>query len=84
MQRSIVYLYTFIVYNKWMTYRNWDFVDVAKVRGSYEGWRHVLRIDYINSYGGCRGQYLVPPFIFSTPILRKQINKSKPDTIDQG
>lgn len=55
------------------TYRDWDFVHVAKVRGSYEGWRHVLGINYIDCYGGCGGQHLVLTLVLSPSILRKQM-----------
>lgn len=65
------------VKNKRRTYRDRDFVDVAKVRGSYEGWGHVLGVNYIDCYGGCGGQHLVPPLVLSTSILRKQVVAQK-------
>lgn len=55
-----------------MTHGNWDFIDVAKVGGSYKRWRHVLGINYIDGYGCRGGQNLMPPFVFAASILRKQ------------
>lgn len=54
------------------TYRDWDFVDVAKVRGSYKGRRHVLGVEYIHCYHGCGGQHLMFPLVLSSSILREK------------
>lgn len=65
------------VCDKRWTYRNGDFVDITKIRSSYEGGRHVLGINYINCYGGCGGQHLVLPLELSTSILRKLVITQK-------
>ena len=69
--------------NQRRTYRNWDFVDVAKVRGPYEGWRHVLGIDYVNCDGGCGGQHLMLPLVLPSAILRKQTARPKVRNVHQ-
>lgn len=65
------------VCDKRWTYRNGDFVDITKIRSSYEGGRHVLGINYINCYGGCGSQHLVLPLELSASILRKWLITQK-------
>lgn len=78
-EKQIDSFYTYVIHvviyvcDKRWTYRNGDFVDITKIRSSYEGGRHVLGINYINCYGGCGGQHLVLPLELSTSILRKWV-----------